>query len=93
MRVYRLLATKAAVDKLGGRGISTKEAEQLSRNRHVTVRNPRDARQDSERRILIGRTDGGRYLTLVIERTDDPSVWLIVTGWPATTNERTILDG
>lgn len=91
MRVHELVATKAAVDKLGARGISTKEAEQLPRNQHVTVRNPRATPHGAERHILIGRTDGGRHLTLVIEQTDDPSTWLIVTGWPATTNERTIL--
>ena len=91
MRVHELVATKTAVDKLGARGISTREAEQLPRNQHVTVRNPREAPHGRERHILIGRTNGGRRLTLVIERTDDQSIWLIVTGWPATPNERTIL--
>jgi hypothetical protein len=33
---------------------------------------------------LIGRTDGGRYLTMVIEQTAEPTSWLIVTGWPST---------
>ena len=41
--------------------------------------------------ILIGRTDGGRALTLVLERTIDPTSWLIVTGWEATERERRIL--
>lgn len=91
MRVHELVATKAAVDKLGARAISTDETEQLPRNRHVTVRNPREAPLGTERYIMIGCTDGGRHLTLVIERTDDPSAWLVVTGWPATANERRIL--
>lgn len=30
---------------------------------------------------MIGRTDGGRALTLVIEQTADPTTWLIATGW------------
>jgi hypothetical protein len=30
-------------------------------------------------------------LTLVIEQTVDPTTWLIVTGWDATTAERRIL--
>ena len=42
--------------------------------------------------LLIGHTDGGRALTLVIERTLDPTTWLIVTGWPATERERRIID-
>jgi len=41
--------------------------------------------------LLIGSTDGGRLLTLVIEPTMDPTTWLIVTGWSATDAERRIL--
>jgi hypothetical protein len=77
----RAEVTEAALDKLGARGISAVEAEQVPRNRHVTVRDPR---QDSpRRRLLIGRTDGGRVLTLVIEQIADPTKWLFVTGWCA----------
>lgn len=91
VRVHELVATRAAVDKLGARGISTNEAEQLPRNRHVTTSNPSPPPVGVERHILIGRTDGGRRLTLVIERTRDPSVWLVITGWATTSSERTIL--
>jgi hypothetical protein len=48
-------------------------------------------RQPSTRRTLIGETDGGRTLTLVIEETLEPTSWLIVTGWTATERERNIL--
>jgi uncharacterized DUF497 family protein len=88
--IAELLATEAAVDKLGARGISIKEAQQLPRNTHVTVRNPHDG--DATRRLLIGRTDGGRALTLVIDETLDPTTWLIVTGWEAADGERRLLD-
>jgi hypothetical protein len=40
---------------------------------------------------LIRRTNGGRDLTLVIERTVDPTTWLIVTGWVSTDVEPKIL--
>jgi hypothetical protein len=40
---------------------------------------------------LIGVTDGGGALTLVIEATLEPTTWLIVTGWEATSVERKIL--
>jgi hypothetical protein len=90
--VSQLLATDAARVKLGARGISTAEAEQLPRNRHATARNPGGGGQEGERLLLIGQTDGGRMLTLVIERTLVPTTWLIVTGWPATDRERKILD-
>lgn len=86
--VHQLLASDVALDKLGARGISAEEAEQLPRNQHVTAVNPRAGK----RRLLIGRTDGGRALTLVIEPTMEPTTWLIVTGWDATQAERKILE-
>jgi hypothetical protein len=38
--IHELLATEAALDKLGARGISADEAGQVPRNAHVTLRNP-----------------------------------------------------
>jgi hypothetical protein len=90
--VHQLLATDVALDKLGQRGISAMEAEQLPRNRHVTARNPRGHADPGERLLLIGYTDGGRLLTIVIERTADPTTWLIVTGWSSTEAERKIVE-
>jgi hypothetical protein len=46
----------------------------------VIVRNPQSPADPGKRLLLIGRTDGGRAITLVIERTADPTSWLIVTG-------------
>ena len=62
------------------------------RNRHVTVRNPRGDSEEGKRLLLIGQTDGGRPLTIVIERTVDPTTWLLVTGWSSTEAERRILE-
>ncbi len=90
--IHELLITEAAIGKLGARGISADEAGQLPRNRHVTVRNPREPVGLPPRRLLVGSTAGGRMLTLVIERTLEPSAWLVVTGWSATAAERNLLD-
>ncbi len=89
--IAELLVTEAGIEKLGTRGISVDEARQLPRNANVTVRNPHDDRPQ-KRRLLIGRTDGGRALTLVIEQTTDPTTWLIVTRWEAADRERRILE-
>jgi hypothetical protein len=93
--IHELIATDAAIDKLGRRRIGTDEAEQLPRNRHAILPNVRGQkgprRQPLERRVLIGRTNGGRILTLVIEQTPDPESWLIVTGWESTAAERRII--
>jgi hypothetical protein len=89
--VHELLATEAAVDKLGARNISADEAGQLGRNEYLIVRNPRGG-QSEKRRLMIRRTDGERVLTLVIEQTIEPTAWLIVTGWSATEVERNLLE-
>ena len=58
---------------------------------HVTVRNP-SGTEAEKLRLMIGRTDGGRVLTLVIEQTIEPTTWLIVTGWSSTDAERNLLE-
>jgi hypothetical protein len=93
--VNQLLATEAALDKLGVRGISAAEAQQAIWNRHVLIRNRRGSALRSQRelrRLLIGRNDGGRRLTLVIEETVEPTTWLLITGWASTPVERMILE-
>jgi hypothetical protein len=92
IRVTYLTATDVARMKLGARGISVAEAQQLPRNRHRTGRNPQTPRGKGDRLKLIGQTDGGRVLTLVIERTSDPNSWAIVTGWTASPRERKVID-
>ncbi len=90
--IYELRVTVAAIEKLAARGIIVQEAEQLINNRYVILRNTgrrrRSRRKLDTRRIVIGRTNGGRALTLVVERTNDHTTWLIVTGWTATSDER-----
>ena len=93
--IRELLATAEAVGKPGARAISIDEAQQLLDNRFVIVRNPRRDRSRAQaiaRRVMIGETDGGRALTLVVERTQDPSTWLLITGWEATARERKLLE-
>lgn len=92
--VNQLLITSVALVKLGARGISGAEAHQLIWNRHLIIRDRRgssERHQRSARRLLIGRTDTGRTLTLVIEETIEPTAWLVVTGWVSTFAERMIL--
>ncbi|MCW3020284.1 MAG: hypothetical protein JWN10_2592 [Solirubrobacterales bacterium] len=93
--VNQLLATEVALDKLGVRGISAAEAQQAIWNRHVLIKNRRGSAWRSQRemrRLLIGHSDGGRRLTLVIEETVEPTTWLLVTGWESTPAERMILE-
>jgi hypothetical protein len=88
--VVELLLTEAALDTLGAQMISADEVGQLLRNANVVVRNPRPHTPGS-RRPLIGRTNGGRCLTLVIDQTVEPTTWLTITGWESTEIERKLL--
>jgi hypothetical protein len=61
--IHELLATTAAVEKLGARTISIEEAQQVLNNRYVILRKPgrrRRCGQGPARRLVLGRTDGGR---------------------------------
>lgn len=91
--VWALLITDDAAQKLGARGISEAAAHQLVDNRYEVLRNTgqgHNVRELHERRLLVGSTDGGRVLTLVIERTIDPTTWLVITGWDSSATERRI---
>jgi hypothetical protein len=89
--VRALLIDETAVEKLGARDISEREARQLLWNVNVVTHN--SARGGANRQLLIGLTDGGRVLTLVVERTMEPDSWLVVTGWSAAKSERKMLGG
>jgi hypothetical protein len=43
------------------------------------------------RRLVIGRSDANRVLTLVIEATVEPTTWLLITGWDSTPAERKMM--
>jgi hypothetical protein len=88
--VHELVATNAALIKLASRSISMVETRQTLHNGPVVVRNR--ARERS-RMKLLGTTDGGRPLTLIIEATIEPTTWLIITGWDTTAAERKMGDG
>jgi uncharacterized DUF497 family protein len=92
--VRQLLATEAAIEKLGKRGIATSEARQLIQNRHRVLDNSRGRGPKREdRRLMVGTTNAGRALTLVIEQTSDRNDWLVVTGWDSASHERRMLRG
>jgi uncharacterized DUF497 family protein len=89
--VSELLVPLEVLNKLGVRNISEHDAEQVLRNGFVLVRDPA-ARPYSSRRLLVGRDNGGRALTFVVEATIEPTTWVVVTGWEAAASERKILE-
>ncbi len=87
--IYFLEIDDENEEHLGRHGISVEEAEELTGNDYVTARNPREP---ENRILMIGRTDGGRVLTVVLEATRDDAIWRPVTGWDATVAQRRLLD-
>lgn len=88
--ISELVFTVTAISKLAKRGISTDELIELPWNRYRVVATPHGPGPD--RRFLIGRTDAGRFLTVVIAPTAEPTTWLVITGWEATLSQRKLLD-
>jgi hypothetical protein len=78
--IYELDVPDFARVKLGRRNISAEEARQLLRNAKEEGPNPR-APRGRNRKLLVGETDGGRRLALVIEPTREPTTWRVITGW------------
>ena len=78
--VYDLEVPDFALVKLGRRNISAVEALQVRWNDPEERANPRSPRSRN-RKLLLGETDGGRRLTLVIESTADPTAWIVIAGW------------
>lgn len=86
--IYFLEFDDENIDHVGRHGVAGEEIEQVTGNRYVTARN----RRDQPNRIrMIGRTDGGRTLTIVLEATRDDGVWRPVTAWDSTEEERQLL--
>jgi hypothetical protein len=90
-RISQILFTDRASAKLGGRSISRQECVETLFNGPLLWPNPHAGQPG--RLLLIGRTNGGRYLTLIVEPTLDPTDWIVVTGWDSTARERKILEG
>ncbi len=69
-------------------GVTIGEVNQIVENRHIVVRNRRHRRAPL---LLIGRTHGGRVLSVPIEKTAEPDVWRPVTAFPATEAQTSLL--
>jgi hypothetical protein len=87
--VNELLISPFPEHKLGRRDISKREALQILSGTNALMKNHRSP--DGRRKLLVGETHGGRVLTLVVERTHDPTTWIVVTGWNAAPDERSTI--
>jgi uncharacterized DUF497 family protein len=65
------------------------EVDQILGNDHVVVPNRNRRRR---RLFVIGTTDGGRVVTVAIERTRVRGTYRPITAWPSTGPERAKLE-
>lgn len=71
---------------LANHGIAQREVEELFWNRPTWVPNTKGQSGDWK---MIGRTDGGRRLTIIVQFKPAQRVIRAFTGWNCTQNERT----
>ena len=80
MFIAHLVIDDSTALKLGRRAISQHEVHELRRNGAIALRNPRPRVEGS--RLLVGPTDGGRLLTVVIEPDLlDEAIWHVRSAW------------
>lgn len=70
-------------------GVTPREVNQMVENPHIIVRNRQRRRAPV---LLIGRTHGGRVLSVPLAKTRDPGVWRPITAFPATEAQAALLD-
>ena len=75
-------------EELARHSISLVEVMQILSNRYTVRRNKK---QRSGDRQLIGETNGGRVLTVILAETAVPGRWRPVTGWDSSEAERRAL--
>jgi uncharacterized DUF497 family protein len=76
------------IEELGKHGVSPKEVVQILSNQFTIRRNKTSGTGE---RQLIGETNGGRILTIILAPTYIPDRWRPVTGWDSTDPERRAL--
>jgi hypothetical protein len=88
IRIDELEFDDLNVDKLGKHAITPTEVVQLLDHGYTVRRNKKTGSGD---RQLIGRTHGGRCLTIVLVETPVAGRWRPITGWECTEPERSLL--
>lgn len=86
-RITVLILDRHNIDEMARHAVSSVEVQQVIFNRHVTVANPRG---ESGSILLIGRSDGGRILTVPLAPTDDPGTWRPATAFDASRHQMTL---
>jgi len=85
MRIAELEFDDYNEQELAAHSVSLVEVMQMLSNRYTVRRNKRAA---GGTRQLIGETDGGRVLTVILVETAVDGRWRPITGWESTQDEK-----
>ncbi len=78
-RIFALEWDEHNIDHIALHGITDVEIDQMLSNTHILVPN----KGHEPRLFLVGTTNGGRALTVVVEPTRDYGTWRPITAWDA----------
>lgn len=82
--VDELRISAGAEDELAAHGVAAEEVLEVSWDDPAFFRDKVVLRE-----LMIGRSIGGRLLTIVVQPTRTPGVWDVVTGWDSGSWEQT----
>lgn len=86
MLILDLVINRRAAEKLAARNITSVEVEQVIANGPYVRENPLPRVNGSV--IVIGPTDGARFLTLILQPDENSATrWHVMTGWPSSTRQ------
>jgi hypothetical protein len=88
MRVVELEFDDYNEEELGRHRITPREVMQILSNRYTFRRNRKERSGTLQ---LIGETDGGRTLTVILVETPVDGRWRPITGWDSSPGERRAL--
>jgi uncharacterized DUF497 family protein len=89
IRIVELEFDDYNMEKLKFHKVEPTEVIQILENEFTVRRNKKAASGDLQ---LIGRTNGGRILTVIITPTSVEGRWRPITAWTSTTAERRALN-
>jgi len=76
-------------EELARHGLTLAQVDEVLSSTHLVQRNKRRRRATHR---IVGRDNGGAYLTIPIQPTTDSAIWRPVTGWRSTDSERALLE-
>ena len=76
--------------ELSSHGVTVREVRQVLSRGFRLLKN---AKEHSATHLMVGKTDGGRWLTIPIAPTAKPGIWRPATAFPSRPTDRAKLKG